>query len=108
MTARPCLLPFIRVSIYLRQSIHLALAVCLHRALSVLAADASVINRYQLLKSLNPNIELVVEMMLPSSMTYLAPRTPVRGVDHRYLHLLAPAYIAGSGEHSNWTVGIFK
>lgn len=61
-------------------------------------ADAVVVNRYQLLKGINPSIDLVTEMMLPQSVSFLSPTTPVRGVDHRYLHLLSPAYISGSGE----------
>lgn len=65
---------------------------------SVCLPDAVVVNRYQLLKSINPSIELVVEMMLPQNVAYLAATTPVPGVDHKYLHLLSPAYISGSGE----------
>lgn len=60
-------------------------------------ADALVIHMYQLLRSLNPAIELVTEMMLPRDMAYLAPSTPVRGVDHAIQYLLAPAYMSGAG-----------
>jgi hypothetical protein len=68
-------------------------------------ADAVVVNRYQLLKGLNPSIDLVTEMMMPQSVSFLASTTPVRGVDHRYLHLLSPAYISGSGGPSTLRVG---
>jgi len=73
------------------------LPVCACFPLCTLSADALVINRYQLLKSLNPHIELVAEIMLPHNMVYLAPMTPVRGINNKYLHLLAPAYVSGSG-----------
>jgi hypothetical protein len=66
--------------------------------LSVAVPDAVVVNRYQLLRSINPSIELVVEMMLPQNVAYLSPTTPVPGVHHKYLHLLSPAYISGCGE----------
>jgi hypothetical protein len=56
-----------------------------------------VVNRYQLLKSINPDIEMVTEMMLTQNMAYLAPTVPVHGVQHKYMHLLSPAYISGSG-----------
>lgn len=60
--------------------------------------DAVVINSYQLLKSINPSIELVTELMMPQSVSFLSATTPVRGVDYRYLHLVSPAYVSGSGE----------
>lgn len=68
-----------------------------HRLASKVMTDAMVLNRYQLLKILNPDIHLVTEMMLPQNMAYLAPMSPVRGVHQRFLHLLSPAYISGSG-----------
>lgn len=57
-----------------------------------------VVNRYQLLRSINPAMELVAEMMLPANVSYLSPTTPMPGVNHKYLHLLSPAYISGCGE----------
>lgn len=56
-----------------------------------------VVNRYQLLKSINPDIEMVAEMMLTQNMSYLAPTVPVHGVQHKHMHLLSPAYISGAG-----------
>jgi hypothetical protein len=50
-----------------------------------------VIHTYQLLKSLNPVMELVSEMMLPRNMAFLAPTRPMQGIDPRYAYLLAPA-----------------
>lgn len=55
------------------------------------------LNTYQLLRSLNPDIELLAELMLPSNMAYLSATPPVPGVDHKYLHLMSPAYVSGSG-----------
>lgn len=75
----------------------ITLSVCACFPLCICLVDALVINRYQLLKSLNPNIELVAEIMLPHNMVYLSPMTPVRGINSKYLHLLAPAYVSGSG-----------
>lgn len=55
-----------------------------------------IIHMYQLLHSLNPNMQLVAELMLPQNMAYLAPTTPLRGVQQRQQVMLSPAFVSGS------------
>jgi hypothetical protein len=62
------------------------------------AADAHVINIYQLLKSLNPDMEVLTEVMLSSDMAYLTPSPPMCDALSSHPHLLSPAYMSGSGE----------
>lgn len=63
-----------------------------------LHTDALVIHTYQVLKSLNPHMEVVAELMLSQNLPLLAPTTTLCGMaDSSYPHLLSTAYISGSG-----------
>jgi hypothetical protein len=61
-------------------------------------ADSQVISAFQLLKSLNPQMQVLTEVMLPHSMAFLTPTPPRADALDSRPHLLAPAYICGSGE----------
>lgn len=65
-------------------------------ALVSVLADAMVIHMYQLLRSLNPHMVLVAELMLPQNMAYLAPMVPLRSVPRQQQVMLSPAFISGS------------
>jgi hypothetical protein len=64
-------------------------------------ADAKVIATYHLLKTLDPNMQVLSELMLPYNMAYLLPApTPLLGDPHSsQAHLLTPAWMTGSGDH---------
>jgi hypothetical protein len=62
------------------------------------AADAHVINVYQLLKSLNPDMEVLTEVMLASDMAFMTPSPPMCDALSSHPHLLSPAFVSGSGE----------
>jgi len=57
-----------------------------------------VVHAYQLLKSLNPNMQLLAEVMLPQDMVYLDAVAPTLGVPSKHVHLMSSAYISGSGK----------
>ena len=56
----------------------------------------------QLLKSLNPEMQVVMEVMLPQSIAFLTPTPPRCDALNSHPHLMAPAYIMGSGECCWW------
>lgn len=58
--------------------------------------DAMVIHMYQLLRSLNPHMQPVLELMLPQNLAYLAPTVPLKGVPRQQQLMLSPASLAGS------------
>jgi hypothetical protein len=55
-----------------------------------------VLNLYQLLKSLNPDMQLITELIMPQSLAYLAPTVCLRGLQKEQQMLLAPSYMSGS------------
>lgn len=69
------------------------------------ASDAHVINIYQLLKGLNPDMEVLTEVMLPHDMAFMTASPPMCDALSSHPHLLSPAYVSGSGELTVPAVG---
>jgi hypothetical protein len=55
-----------------------------------------VLSIFQLLRSLNPSMQVMTELILPQNMGYLMPVAPLRSVPSRRQPLLSPAYISGA------------
>jgi hypothetical protein len=55
-----------------------------------------VLSIFQLLRSLNPAMQVMTELILPQNMGYLMPVAPLRSVPSRRQPLLSPAYISGA------------
>jgi hypothetical protein len=55
-----------------------------------------VLSIFQLLRSLNPSMQVMTELILPQNMGYLMPVAPLRSVPQRRQPLLSPAYISGA------------
>lgn len=59
-------------------------------------ADAMVLSIFQLLRNINPGMQIITELILPQNMAYLAPMAPLSCVSKRQQVLLSPAFISGS------------
>lgn len=99
---QPLLRGAVRVCVRLCCAVCVCLRPCLRLADEAVAArgsaaDAHVINVYQLLKSLNPGMEVSAEVMLPQNMSFMAPTPPACDTLSSRPHLLSPAYMSGSG-----------
>jgi hypothetical protein len=55
-----------------------------------------VLSIFQLLRSLNPKMQVMTELILPQNMGYLMPVAPLRSVPSRRQPLLSPAFISGA------------
>eukprot|EP00775_Hariotina_reticulata_P006540 gene6540-6766_t len=63
---------------------------------SQVMTDAMVLNIYQLLKSLNPDMQMFTQLIMPQSLAYLSPTICLRGLQKEQHMLLAPSYMSGS------------
>jgi hypothetical protein len=66
---------------------------------AAVVADSQVVSAFQLLKGLNPQMDVLTEVLLPQSIALLTPTPPRADALASRPHLLAPAYICGSGEN---------